>query len=499
VTTAANGRDVKPWAWRVFLTCWLVCTFFWTPYIVREHFPALTLAERGSLNVAPYLGWIDDIFRGPGGGAYINNNPGASLTGAIPLVLLRPLLIRVDRWNQRLPRPMHNAKDSELFWRTVDEGRAFYFLLMAFLTVALVMAPATAGTAAYLCVRLAAAGLPAANAAGVALLCSLGTPVLFRTGQLNHNLLVGDAGITALLLLWDANGRPLGPGRAAIAGLLAGYAVLCDYSGLVVAVAAFLYAWMRSTGQPGAQRWRTMLAFVAGCLPGVAALALYQAWAFGSFYLPSQHYMVPTLPTSHGYRGFDWPSPALMRANFFDPRFGLFAYCPALILAFAAPFASGVRYRIPRRESWVLWGYFALFVLFCSANQYSWLQPSTGFRYLVPVVPALALLSMQAAQMLPRVVRLAVAVLACAQSLIMAAAHENDIRTTLDVLWRRRFEMFWTVRLREAGAPVTWVWTAGAYVFLVLALAMVWFRPWVRSRRSERLASLATASSGAGG
>src|SRR5215471_20287709 len=87
-------------AWRVFFTCWLVYTVFWTPYIVREHFPALTLLERGTLNVEPYLDWTEDIFRGPNGGAFINNNPGASLAGAIPLMLLRPALVALDRWNQ---------------------------------------------------------------------------------------------------------------------------------------------------------------------------------------------------------------------------------------------------------------------------------------------------------------------------------------------------------------------------------------------------------------
>jgi hypothetical protein len=492
MNTAKRSRGGKPWTWRVFLTCWLVYTFFWTPYIIREHFPALTLAERGSLNVERYFGWIDDIFQGPRGGAFINNNPGASLTGAIPLVLLRPLLARVDRWNQTLPRPKPPAAEGEIFRKTVDAGRGFYFLLVAFLTVALVMAPATAGTAAYFCSRLVDAGLPAANAAWVALLYGVATPVLFRTGHLNHNLLVGDAGITALLLLWDAKAQPLGPGRAAMAGLLAGYAILCDYSGIVVAMVTFLYAWLRSAGQPGPRRWRTMLAFAAGCLPGVAALAFYQAWAFGSLYRPSQHYMVPTAPTVRGYRGFDWPSPALLWANFVDPRFGLYAYCPALLLAFAAPFASSVRFRIPPREARILWIYFALFVSFCAANQYSWLQPSTGFRYLVPVVPALALLSMQAAQMLPPVARWCVAALAGAQSLIIAAAHENDIRLAGSTLWQRRFEPYWMVRMREAGGPGSSLWTPALYAVLVMALAIVWIAPvwtapvwitpWVRRR-----------------
>lgn len=480
---SADPEGGKRFAWRVFLTCWAVYTVFWTPYVAREHFPAITLVERGSLDVAPYLGWTDDIFRGPNGGAYINNNPGASLTGAIPLRLLRPLLVRVDAWNRGLPRPGRRTNE-ELFQRTLDEGRAFYFLLIAFLTVTLVMAPATAGTAAYLCSRLSAGGVPVASAACVALLYGLGTPMLFRTGLLNHNLLVGDAGFTALLLLWDPHDRPLGAGRAAVAGLLAGYAVLCDYSGVVVAAVTFLYAWMRSGKQPFVRRWRIVLAYAAGFLPGIGALAIYQAWAFGSPFLPSQHYMVSTALTSHGYRGFDLPSLALAWANLVDPRFGLFAYCPLLILAFAAPFVTSARYRIPRRETRVLFLYFALFLLFCSANQYSWLQPLTGFRYLVPVVPVLALLAVQTAQALPRWARRVAVVAACSQSLIIAAAHENDIRLSASTLWQRHSALLWMIRLQAAGAPVTWVWTLGTFVVLIVALTIIWIAPGIGSWRN---------------
>jgi hypothetical protein len=464
-----------------------VYTVFWAPYIVREHFPAVALAERGSLNVDRYLGWTEDIFRGPGGGAYINNNPGASLTGALPLVLLSPVLTRVDEWNQKLPRRDRKSDDGDLFWRTLAEGRALYFLLVGFVTVALVMAPATAGTAAYLCSRLTEAGVPAAQAAGAGILYGLGTPVLFRAGYLNHNLLVGDAGITALLLLWDPKDRPVHALRAALAGLLAGYAVLCDYSGMVVVAVAALYVWLRSAGHPGAQRWRVMTAYAAGIVPAVAALAVYQAWAFGSFYRPSQHFMPPTAPTSQGYRGFDWPSPALMWANFFDPRFGLFAYCPALILAFAAPFITRVQYRVPARETRILFTYFALFVLFCAANQYSWLQPSTGFRYLVPIVPALALLALQAAQALPRIVQWMIATLSCVQSLIIAAAHRNDVRLALSTLWRRKFRLPWMIRLGDAGVPVNWEWPLVTFVLLALALAIIWLSPELRNDRGGRM------------
>jgi len=468
-----HSHESSSVARRVFFTCWLVYTVFWTPYIVREHFPAISIAEQGSMNVERYLGWTEDIFQGPRGGAYINNNPGASLAGAIPLVLLRPFLAGVDRWNQRRPRSMPFKNDGELFWRTKKEGREFYFLLVAFLTVTLVMAPATAGTAAYLCSRLSEGGVPVRSAAQAAILYGLATPVLYRTAYLNHNLLAGDAGIAALLLLWDPQGKPLAAKRAILAGLLTGFALLCDYSGVVVIAVAALYTWLRSAGLYTAERWRILLAYGTGVLPAVAALAIYQAWAFGSFFRPSQHYMTPTAPTALGYRGFDWPSPALLWANFFDPRFGLFAYCPALLLGLAAPFVTRVTYRIPRRETWILLLYFGLFVLFCAANQYSWLQPLTGLRYLVPVVPGLALLAMQVAQSFPRMVGSAIALASLGQSLLMAAVHENSLRASVDALLTRRLVFAWMTRLSDAGVQigraVPWVTLA----MLGLALALI--------------------------
>ena len=338
----------------------------------------------------------------------------------------------------------------------------------------LLMAPVTAWTVAFLCSRLISAGIPGSNAAGVSLLSGLATPVLFRSAHLNHNLLVADAGFATLLLLWDPKGCRLDGKRAAIAGLLAGYAVLCDFSGLVVVVVAALYVWLRGSDRSGFARWRLLAAYSAGVLPGIAALMLYQAWAFGSFYRPSQHYMLPTAPSSHGYHGFDWPSMSLMWANFFDTRFGLFAYCPALLLAFGAAFLKGVPYRMPRREMWILWAYFAFFVLFCAANQYSWLQPLTGFRYLVPVVPALALLALQAAQALPGALTWLLAGAACAQSLVMAVGHANSLGASLTAVWRTRGELLWMIRLRDAGLHVTWLLPLLTWGIVVMTCIWIW-------------------------
>ncbi len=339
------------------------------------------------------------------------------------------------------------------------------------------MAPVTAATAAYLCARFVEAGIAPVHSAAIALVYALGTPVFFRAAYLNHNLLVCDAGFVALLLLWDKNGRPLPLMRAAVAGLLAGYAVLCDYSGVVVIAAGALYVWLRSAGQPAMRRWHVMAAYGSGLIPGAAALAIYQAWAFGAPWLPSQHYMPPTSATPRGYRGFDWPSPALAWANFFDPRFGIFAYCPALILAFAAPFTNRTRRRIPTQEMCVLLIYFGLFVLFCAANQYSWLQTSTGFRYLVPVVPALTLLALQTAEALPRPVRWGLAGVTFFQSLVVAAAHRTDVREALGTLWERRGQLLWMIRLRDAGVSMSPVFPVATFSLLLLACALIWITP----------------------
>ena len=477
--------------WRVFFTCWITYSFFWTPYIVREHFPAITLADSGTLNVERFLGYTDDIFP-TAHGAFINNNPGASITGAIPLFVFRPLIAQVKAWNLKQPRPPIPPNDGEFFWRTVQENLQFYFLLIAFLTAAFVMAPITAGTAAFFCARLQTFGISATNASVVSLLYALATPTFFRAALLNHNMLVCNAAFAAFLLLWDPHDhpdhlhnspQPLHPFPAFLAGLLSGYCVLCDWSGVVVLATTSLYCLLRTfqprsaNNPPRHQQLKTLLAFAAGAAVCLTILAIYQHRAFGSPVLPSQHYMPPTSPTSHGYRGFDWPSPTLAWANFFDPRFGLFAYCPLLMLGLAAPFIPQSRRLIPTRELWILILYFILFVLFCAANQYSWLQPSTGFRYLVPVVPALAILTIEVARRFPRPVQWILAACAAAQSLVLAAAHENDIRLALSTLVERHGQFFWLIRLRDAGLSVDWGCTVVVWIVPIIAAAYIW-SPW---------------------
>jgi hypothetical protein len=124
---------------------------------------------------------------------------------------------------------------------------------------------------------------------------------------------------------------------------------------------------------------------------------------------------------------------------------------------------------------WLILTYFALFLLFCSANQYSWLQPLTGFRYLVPVVPGLGLLAVQAAQVLPRSVRRLLACLSCLQMLFLSATHQNDVRRILSALWEARFEPLWLIRLGQSGTPSVWIHTAEGLASMALLSALFLF------------------------
>lgn len=448
---------------RVFFTCWLVYSVYWTPWIIREHFPALTLAEHGTLNVLRFDGFIDDIFRGPRGGAYINNNPGVSIAAALPLFLARPLLHQAIEWDRTLPPP-HLLPSEKAEQKAANSGLLAYFLVTAFLTVAGCMAPLSALAAALLAHRLATDGLPLRHAALAALTLAFATPVFFRTLYLNHNLLVGHLGVFTALLLWD---RPLTRGRLFLAGLLSGYAVLCDFTGLLLAAVTGLY--LLTT------RWRAAIPFTLGTLPGIAALALYQARSFGNPILPSQAYMPPTAPTSQGYRGFSWPSPDLAWANFFHPAFGLFAYCPLLLLAFAAPFVKSTPYRLsPSLTRWI-YVYFAAFVLFCAANQYSWLQWTTGMRYLVPVVPGLLLLALQVLQTWPRWLAASVLLFSAFHAWSIAASYQlHAIQAPLTLL-RHGPSLAWLDRLNRLG----WLPTSSLLPFLcLLAVSLLLILIW---------------------
>jgi hypothetical protein len=308
----------------------------------------------------------------------------------------------------------------------VAARREWYLLAVCFITVAFAMAPLSAVCTVSLARALGEAGVPARAATAAGLLYALGTPVFFRTGYLNHNLIVAHCGLLGFLVLWNRGRGLLSASRTAAAGALGGYAVLCDYSGVVTLMALGVYAWMRGA-DAGTGRLRAAMLFGAGAAPALIGLLTYQRVAFGAGLRPAQHFMDPIAPTSQGYRGFDWPSLSLAWSNLVDPRFGLFVFCPLLLLALAAPLATRARFRVATREAALFAAFVGAFLMFCAANRYSVLQWNTGFRYLVPVVPPLFVLALQAIQTLPLWGRKAVAAGSILWAWVIAAFHAAPV------------------------------------------------------------------------
>jgi hypothetical protein len=269
------------------------------------------------------------------------------------------------------------------------------FGLAAGVMQTLLMAPLSAlsvVTMFYILVSL----IPSARSALLlSLLYAFATPVFYRTAQLNHNLLVSHCALFAFALLWRPWDDPQHPKRPGYfpAGLLAGWAVVLDYSGLVVLFTVGLYALVRTRSLPAEATSRgDLIQFAAGALIGIGLLLGYQWFSFGHPLYPAQHYMPPSRFSGHGYQGMDWPSPDLLWKLMFGMRYGLFTSAPVLLLVLYPPGWFDKRIRIVGRlEAWFILIFTLVFFLFTASNQFSRMQFNSGVRHIVPVTPFLFL------------------------------------------------------------------------------------------------------------
>jgi hypothetical protein len=410
--TAFTSRGL---AWRIFFTCWLVYALHLATNTVREIYLGLAIADHLSFRVDEYGGLHPDLFESPGRGWHIGNNPGASMLAAVPYALCRPLVDPVVAAVNRSraasgaappvynsPWPMARRFFEESWLRGLDVKFGFAALIMQ----AFCMAPLSAASAVLVFWILRALLRSDRAALWLALLYAFGTPVFYRTGYINQNLLAGHFALASFAALWFLSGR-----RAAVlAGLAAGTCVLLDYSGLVLLGASFAYClWVRRG------EW---LAFAAGTVPPVLLLWFYQWQSFGNPFLPGQHYMPPVEWIERGYQGVSGPQLDLAWMLLADYRFGLFLTCPLFLLALAAPWLKDSW--LPRRELAFVLGTPLTLWLFFSCVHYTRLQYNTGLRYLAPALPFLFLAAAVTLTRLPRRSAYLIALAAVVQAWSMA-------------------------------------------------------------------------------
>lgn len=378
--------------WRIFLVGWIVFSVHFATNVVREHYPAFTLAQRGSLEVDEYLGFHADIFRHTDGHAYVGNNVAVSFLAAVPLFLFDPLLDRLEAYRKEqiaegTYRPStrydtEKANRRAFFALVRERGLDLRFGAATVVTSAFLMAPFSALSMVLVYSVLRWRRLARGPATWLAFLYGFATPILFRTAHLNHNLFMMHAFFLAFLLIW-APDRPPGPlssRRLAAAGFFAAATFAIDYLGIFTLGLLLLY-WLlprlRAAGLATAAR--ESLPFVAGAVPPVLFLWATQWSMYGNLFLPGQAWMPhQNAYVVEGWRGITWPRPDLFFLNLFDPWYGLFLFGPILVFGFLPAPRDGACLVLPRRERAFLWATFAVLLTFCAANQYSRLQYNSG-------------------------------------------------------------------------------------------------------------------------
>ena len=488
-------------SWRLFLTVWLVYSVFATTNVVRETYLAIALGTNASVRVDPYLGLHPDLFEIPGRGSFINGNPGASIVGALPYaVLVRPAIALAVRLRPEIAQPKPPATYDDprpnrtRFMNAARErGLDVVLGLAALGTGVTVMAPLGALAALLMFLFLRERLEDPSRALAYALVFAFATPTLFRAAFLNHNAIVAHLVLAACVLKLGVKPQrgPVATGLPVLAvlGLLLGFAIVCDYSGIPLAIVFGLWilidGWRRG-GYSAALRDGAV--YSAGAAISLSLLLAYQWVAFGDPIWPAQRYMPPTELSSRGVIGFTLPSPELIWRLLFDLRYGLLAFGPVLVAAFATPFVR----KSPRWRPWPAefrWMYvaFVALLLFISANQFAYLQWNTGVRYMVPAVPLLFILGVPVLEAMPRVARWSLVTISLLITLAVSMTRE-DIPSALRLIASEgpTLPVLIVLRKMSSGYDVTLPpWTFGVIALVITALLLVLWRPvWRRSRQA---------------
>jgi hypothetical protein len=487
----SRGLLASP-ARRIFLIAWILYSVHFATNIVREHYPAFTLAEHGTFRVDEYQGFHPDIFVHRDGHSVIGNQVLVSTLAAVPLVLFDPVLDRLEAYSlaqlaahgvvdaeYRIEKPMRRD-----FFRLVKErGLDLRFGGAAVVTTVFFMAPLAAWFLAYFYGLLRERQVSPGHAAALTFLLGFGSPLFYRATVLGHNMFVMFAMFLSFSCLWVRPGRafPVSLKRRLLAGGFAGLTLATDYIGIMIMPLLYFYLFLPRLRTASWQvSFRESLAMVAGSLPPIAFL-LFSQWAmYGNPFLPGQHWM----PNQNEYvnvgvRGFTMVDPELFLQNLFHPGFGLYVWSPITLLALIPAW----RYH---RSSLILPGTERQFVvvaviavmLFCATNQYARLQWNSGLRYLLPLVPFLFLALSDHWVRLPLWARVPIGAVAISQAWVLTVFREQTPRA-----WQLFFEegprLPWYRVLSLTSRPDspwlnTW-WVPTLALIVVLALvAGIW-------------------------
>jgi hypothetical protein len=348
------------------------------------------LSEQGSVIIDDYVVNTGDyaLFEGH---AYSDKAPGPAFL-ALPAALILQPVLDLPPVQQSLDRLAGSSALSATLNPTgsgvnIDKVRAFAVLVAS---TALAVALPTALGALALALLLRRMGVDEAPAAIMTLAYGLGTLIAAYGGNFYSHALAASLLIGALAVAAQAYAFP----RALLIGLLLGWAVISEYPAALPAAAiglAAVWAWRR----PSALAW-----MVLGGLPPLLLLAAYDLRAFGTP-LPVGYEHSALWQGQHqtGFLSITYPRPEAIWGLTFGLYRGLFVRAPWLLLAlpgYLIWWRSG--------QNRPLWWVAVLaplgLLLFYASSIMWWGGFGAGPRYLVALVPFLALASAPAAMSL---------------------------------------------------------------------------------------------------
>jgi hypothetical protein len=431
---------------RLFLTCWIIYALHFSPYIYRELYLTMSLAEKHSIHVDDYVDLHPDLFVMPGRGSFLGHNPGASILAAIPYWFSLPLVNRIAP--VRPPKPGQNISEQyntpypdrlQFYQKVRARGLDVHLGAAAAITAVFFMAPLTALSVVVIFVLLRRLRFPFRIALWLALLYAFGTPMFFRTATISLNLLVALLGVFAFALVWSPDAsREREPLRYILAGLIVGYTIVTDYTGIILVFGlgglALLLQLQEKPFWPALKR---CLWLVAGTIPPGLFMLGWQWYCYGSPWTPAQ--LVMPKKFFMGYpsaRGVGWPLPEALWGLLFDPLYGLFVFAPIFVLIlYHFVLLRRKQNLVPGRVAAFAWFVLAGTWIFCSCIHYvlrfQWMD---GFRYMIPVVPFLFLLLADVLVRIPRWLTFLVAFAAVFETWCLSMVRENPMESILRVV-----------------------------------------------------------------
>jgi hypothetical protein len=185
----------------------------------------------------------------------------------------------------------------------------------------------------------------------------------------------------------------LGPGRGLLFGFLCGYALISEYPPALIIAAFGIYALLRL--RPADLAYATL-----GGLPPLALMAWYNLASFGTIWPVGYAHSALWQDQHHtGFMSITYPHLDALWGLMFGSFRGLFIRAPWLLLALPG-YVLWWRAGLRRGLWWVCLAASVLLTLFYASSVMWWGGFGVGPRYLVPMLPFLALAAAFAVQML---------------------------------------------------------------------------------------------------